>query len=226
MGALVPSKSRSRRQIVADFSRAYYNTRVWTRTFWFGLNCGKCPLDLWIFQEILYETRPTLVIESGTGGGGSTLFLANMMDLLGQGRVITIDKKRIAMPERHPLARPPHPRIMYLHGSSVSPAIQTKLESLILSEDKVMVDLDSAHGQPHVGEELELFSKFVTPGYYLVVEDTNIGHPVQGPPAQMERGPWEAVEAFLESHPNFKPDLRREKFLLTHNPRGYLRRME
>ena len=89
-----------------------------------------------------------------------------------------------------------------------------------------MVDLDSAHGQPHVAKELELYSQFVSPGCYLIVEDTNIGHPVEGPPAQMGRGPWEAVEGFLKSHPEFKVDLEREKFMLTHNPRGYLRRVE
>lgn len=219
--------TRERRSLtIRDFSRLYYKSRVWTRTFWFGLNCGKCPLDLWIFQEILYETRPSLVIECGTGGGGSTLFMAHMMDILDHGRIVTIDKKGVVPLERHPLARPAHPRITYLRGSSVSRRMHEKLRSLILPEDRVMVDLDSCHGQPHVAKELELFCEFVTPGCYLIVEDTNLGHPVEALPALMARGPWEAVEEFLNSHSNFKPDLRREKFLLTHNPRGYLRRLE
>jgi len=222
-----PESRRNRRQsIIRDFGCTYYDSKVWTRTLWFGLNCGKCPLDLWIFQEILYETRPSVVIETGTGGGGTTVFLANMMDLLGQGRIITIDRKKVGKPESHPLARPIHPRITYLHGSSTSSNVQAELRSLISLEDKVMVDLDSAHGQPHVSRELDLFSELVSPGYYLIVEDTNLGHPVKGPPALMGRGPWEAVDEFLKTHPNFKPDSRREKFLMTMNPRGYLRRME
>jgi cephalosporin hydroxylase len=217
---------RRKSDVVRDFSREYYRSKVWRKTFWFGLNCGKCPLDLWIFQEILHEMMPDLVIETGTGGGGSTLFMAHMMDLLGNGRILTIDKKEIDRPERHPLARPSHPRIMYLSGSSVSPKIEEQVRDLIQPDDTVMVDLDSAHGQPHVEKELELYSEFVTRGHYLIVEDTNVGHPVDGPPAQMGRGPWEAVGAFLKRHPEFRADRLREKFLLTHNPRGYLRRME
>jgi cephalosporin hydroxylase len=217
---------RRKGEIIEDFSRVYYNSKVWTTTFWFGLNCGKCPLDLWIFQEILYEMRPSLVIETGTGGGGSTLFMANIMDLLGEGRIITIDKKPIVMPERHPRARPRHPRIKYMRGSSVSPEIEARVRALIHREDTVMVDLDSAHGQPHVAKELELYSEFVSPGHYLIVEDTNVGHPVDGPPAQMGRGAWEAVGRFLKRHPEFEVDRKREKFMLTHNPRGYLRRLK
>ena len=86
-----------------------------------------------------------------------------------------------------------------------------------------MVVLDSDHSQAHVAAELEAYRSFVAPGCYLVVEDTNInGHPVA---ADFGPGPMEAVEAFLPRAPEFEVDRSRERFLLTLNPGGYLRRI-
>lgn len=222
--------SKTTTEIVNDFAHVYYNSKVWTRTRWRGLAVGKCPLDLWVFQEIIYDTKPTLFIESGTGGGGTTWFIANIFDLIGAGRVITIDNKivREEQRKRNPPVCPLHPRITYLLGdSSTSEKVQTKLEGLILEEDRVMVNLDSHHSRDHVSRELELFSRFVTPGCYLIVDDTNLGHRAGlGPKAFWNNGPWEAVQDFLKSHDNFVSDRKREKFFHTFNPQGYLLRIE
>jgi cephalosporin hydroxylase len=118
--------------------------------------------------------------------------------------------------------RPVHPRIRYLIGSSVDEAILTRVGEEAAQSKNVMVVLDSDHRKAHVLKELEAYSAFVTKGSYLIVEDTNLnGHPVHrdyGP------GPMEAVEEFLRTNPNFVVDKTREKFRLTFNPRGYLRR--
>ncbi len=86
-----------------------------------------------------------------------------------------------------------------------------------------MVILDSDHSQAHVARELEILAPYVTPDSYLIVEDTNInGHPTYpsfGP------GPFEALERFIADHPEFVVDSSREKFLLTFNPKGFLRRL-
>jgi cephalosporin hydroxylase len=86
-----------------------------------------------------------------------------------------------------------------------------------------MVILDSDHSQSHVEKELKLFAPLVTLNSYLIVEDTNInGHPAYpsfGP------GPYEAVETFLRTNDNFEVDSSREKFLMTFNPKGYLKRV-
>ena len=66
--------------IVAAFHELYYDSRVWLNTSWLGAPTQKCPLDLWIYQEILHETRPDVIVESGTAGGGSALFLACVLD--------------------------------------------------------------------------------------------------------------------------------------------------
>lgn len=94
-----------------------------------------------------------------------------------------------------------------------------------------MVSLDSNHFKDHVLKEMEIYSEFVTPSCYLIVDDTNLGHPVVEPRREvgrfMGRGPWEAVEKFLKTNENFVPDRKaREKFLLTFNPRGFLLRTE
>jgi cephalosporin hydroxylase len=71
---------------IADFHRLYYDSQVWGRTIWMGVPCLKTPLDLWVYQEIIWEMRPEMIIETGTASGGSALYLAHLMDLVGGGR--------------------------------------------------------------------------------------------------------------------------------------------
>jgi len=111
-----------------------------------------------------------------------------------------------------------------LLGDSTSREIVETLRAMIGERDKVMVALDSDHHKEHVLAELLIYSKFVTKGCYIVVEDTNIGgHPVA---SDYGPGPMEAVEEFLKTNRNFMIDREREKFYLTFNPSGYLKRME
>lgn len=211
---------KAERDLVEQFNGLYYNSffsgGTWKRTHWLGTRILKCPMDLWVYQEILWELRPDVVIETGTAHGGSALFLASMLDLLGAGRVITIDIEEKA-------GRPVHPRIQYLCGSSVSSEIHERVKASIRPGEKVMLILDSDHSKEHVLLELELLGPLVTVGSYLIVEDTNLnGHPIEplhGP------GPAEAVAAFLEADRRFAVDRERERFHLTFNPGGYLRRL-
>jgi cephalosporin hydroxylase len=176
----------------------------------------KCPLDLWLYQEILHRIRPAVIVETGTAFGGSALFLASMCDLIGSGRVVSVDLKPRS-------GRPEHPRVTYITGSSVAPETLARVAAEIAGASPVMVLLDSDHSEAHVSRELEAYHRHVSVGSYLVVEDTNLnGHPVErehGP------GPWEAVQAFLPRHPEFVHDLEMDKFLLSFNPRGYLKRL-
>jgi len=210
---------KTERSIVEKFHRLYFDSSAfnmtWRNTQWMGHRILKCPLDLWLYQEVLHALRPAVVIETGTAFGGSAHFMASMMDILGHGQIITIDIE-------HHEGRPQHPRITYLTGSSVAPDMVAHVRSLVGSAGPVMVLLDSDHTRDHVLAELEAYAPFVTPGSYLVVEDTNLnGHPVfddYGP------GPMEALEAFLGRHPEFAHDPAMDKFLLTFNPKGFLKR--
>jgi cephalosporin hydroxylase len=212
-------RERRARATVERFHRLYYghSGRTWRHTYWLGVPLQKCPLDLWVYQELLTELQPQLVVETGTFAGGSALYLASCLDMIGKGRVITID-----ILERE--GRPTHDRIEYLTGSSTDAAIVERVRREVRGASPVMVILDSDHSRDHVLDELRAYAPVVTPSSYLVVEDTNInGRPVErawGP------GPHEAVEAFLREDSSFTRDATREKFFLTFNPGGFLRRLD
>ncbi len=146
--------------------------------------------------------------------------MASICDLLGTGRVLTIDIKGEGPSGTK---RPEHPRIRYLTGSSVDPEVVDEAKREAADAERVMVVLDSDHSEAHVSAELAVYAFLVNVGGYLIVEDTNVnGHPVSpdyGP------GPMEAVEGFLAKDSRFEVDPAREKFHLTFNPRGYLKRV-
>lgn len=203
---------------VITYQRWYRNhpERARDKTFWLGVPIEQCPLDLEVYQEILYQTKPDLLVETGTFKGGSAYFFASMFDLLRNGRVVTIDIVNLP-------GRPQHPRITYITGSSVSPETVEQVKASIRPGEKVMVLLDSAHQKTHVLKELEFFGPLVTKGNYMLIHDTDYnGHPVRpdfGP------GPGEAVGEFLEHHPEFARDFSCETYGVTLLPGGYLKRL-
>jgi cephalosporin hydroxylase len=212
------ASERTDDQIIADFHNLYRirKDETWCNTTWFGTRIFKCPLDTWVYQELMYEVQPDVIIECGTLLGGSALFLCMTCDLLGKGRVITIDIDPSD-------GKPRHPRLTYLRGSSTSPEIIQKVKAAIKPGEKVLVILDSDHTRDHVLNELRLYSPLVPLGSYVIVEDTNInGHPYA---PEFGPGPYEAVEDFLKEDHHFDVDLSREKFMMTFNPRGYLKRV-
>lgn len=209
-------------EAVDAFHRLYYELGkhggTWKQTYWMGVRVQKCPFDLFVYQELLTELRPDLIVETGTYEGGGAYFLASICDLLDTGAVVTIDDD-----DRLARFRPDHPRITYISGSSIDAAVVSDVEARATSCETVLVLLDSDHSRDHVSAELDSYAPLVTPGSYLIVEDTNVNErpvlPEHGP------GPAEAVEAFLAEHPEFHVDRGREKLLMTFNPGGYLRRV-
>jgi cephalosporin hydroxylase len=195
--------------IIDEFHKLYCYAK--SPTYWKGVQILKCPLDLWIYQEIIHDIKPDIIIEAGTNLGGSALFFAEVSGA----RVITIDIE-------YREGRPQHPRIRYIFGSSVDESVLREVRKEVEVSNTVMVVLDSDHTKDHVLKELEIYQHFVTPGSYMVLEDTNLnGHPVLenfGP------GPMEALEEFMLGNQAFESDKSREKFILTFNPRGYLKK--
>jgi cephalosporin hydroxylase len=206
-----------RRRTIRAFHRLYYDSpwQTWKNTRWLSVNAYKTPLDLWIYQELIVSLRPELIVETGTADGGSALFLATVCDAVDCGEILSIDVE--AKPDR-----PEHDRITYVTASSVTPETLGLVAEYAHERSPVLVILDSDHSREHVLAELRAYAPFVTPGSYLVVEDTNLnGHPVVrsfGP------GPMEALHDFLEERTDFSTDTAQEKFLLSFNPSGYLRR--
>jgi cephalosporin hydroxylase len=203
---------------VEEFQKAAFwrAGQLWGNNTWGGVKALKGPWDLWIAQEILWETRPDLVVETGVHAGGSTLFYAHMFDLIGGGEVLGVDVDLAAVDQRVP----EHPRVRLIEGSSVDPGVVESIHDAARGK-RVMLNLDSDHAAAHVLQELRLLAGIVTPGCYLVVEDTSIGRPLG---KHLLPGPAEALAEWLAEDQPFQVDPSREKFLLTASPGGYLRR--
>ena len=198
--------------IIDSFHQLIHSGGVWERTFWRGVVVSKLPSDLFIYQELIYALRPDYIVETGTHCGGSALFFADMMELNGHGRVVSVDS--VFRPNR-----PEHPRIRYVTDDSIRAAAAIREE---VQGKKVIVSLDSNHQREHVLKEMEAYALLATE--YMVVEDTNINHPVWQS-GYDDGGPMEAMETFLLGHPEFASDWGAHKFLVTFNPNGWLRRI-
>lgn len=206
--------------VTNEYHKWYYGTSVWHTTTWMGVRCQKSVSDMWNYQEILAELKPSLVIEFGTNYGGSALFFASIMRQNGQPfKVLTVDiSHRVVDPVA---ARDPD--ILFVEESSVAPVVSEHIRRLKAQfPGKVFAILDSEHGKDHVLGEMKLLRPLLSVGDYVVVEDSNInGHPVLpgwGP------GPYEAIEAYEQEFPgDYLHDREREnKFGWTFAPNGFL----
>lgn len=209
--------NRLKNEVSDRFHALFYDSfmfdKTWGESRWLGTHVKKCPFDLWVYQEILYQIQPDLIIECGTYKGGSAYYMASLCDLIGKGKIISIDI--IDVPEK-----PKHPRIEYLSGSTLSEEIICIIEREVKNMQTVIVLLDDDHSKDHVLKELRVYSKFVTKGSYLIVEDSNINsHPVN---PEFGPGPYEAIEDFLKENSLFIIDKSREKFYVSFNPNGFL----
>ncbi|WP_239340986.1 CmcI family methyltransferase [Frankia sp. CiP3] len=190
--------------------------RFLTQTSYFGVPAWKNPLDLWVYQELLYEQAPDVIIEIGNRFGGSTLALAHLCDLMDNGRVIAVDLSHESVPRR---VRE-HPRITWVEGDACE--LFDQVESLLDPQARVVVIEDSAHTYDNTLTVLRLYSQLVKPGGFFVVEDGILGHGLDMGPRP---GPYEAVETFVAEHPDFVIERERESLLLTWCPKGFLRRI-
>jgi cephalosporin hydroxylase len=219
VGEPVPEPPPFIRDVIRDqFHRLYYHVskRTWKDTWYRGVRTYKCPTDMWVYMELIDQLEPGLVIETGTYRGGSALYIADRLETIGAGNVVTVDVNEPPNP-------PEHPRITYLTGSSTDPAIVEKIAGMIPEGSPVLVILDSDHSRDHVAGELAAYAPLVPVGSYLIVEDTNVnGHPAApdfGP------GPMEALWDFMATDPGFEVDAHCERYFLTQNPSGYLKRV-
>lgn len=199
---------------------------------WLGRPIIQLPQDLIAVQEIIWRVRPDLIIETGIAHGGSLIFHASILELIGgDGRVLGIDvdireHNRVEI-ERHPLSR----RIDMVEGSSVDESVVARARAAAEGKGCVMVSLDSNHTHEHVLRELELYSPLVTVGSYLVVFDTVIEDIWDGlyPERPWGRGdnPKTAVREFLSRNDSFEIDKEVDgKLLITAAPDGYLKRIK
>jgi len=182
-------------------------------------------------QEIIWQVKPDLIIETGIAHGGSLIFYASMLELIGNGEVLGIDidirKHNRREIEKHKMFK----RIKMIEGSSVDEKVIKKVEKTVKQHKKILVCLDSLHTHNHVLNELNIYSKFVSKGSYLVVFDTVIEYMPKGffknRPWDKGNNPATAVKQFIKKNKNFVIDKEIDnKLLITSAPEGFLKRIK
>lgn len=189
--------------------------RIMTQTTYFGIPTMKNPLDYWVYQEILFSQKPDVIIEIGNASGGSTLALAHVCDLMGKGRIIGLDISHARVPE----IVKKHPRVTLFEGPACDSFHQ--VQKMLRQGDNILVIEDSSHTFENTLNVLRTFSPLIPPGGYFIVEDSICHHGLNEGPLP---GPYEAIEAFVRENHLFEIDRSKESFLITWNPKGYLRR--
>lgn len=174
---------------------------------WRGVEVVKMPTDLALYHQVLWDTRPEIIVEIGTRYGGSALFLQDQLDLVGGGQVVTVDIKD--------QVKDKDPRICYLLGNSTDPAILTQIQAMTAGK-RTMVILDGDHRRIHVKWELKYYAPLVTPGCYLVVEDCTVHGDLYGP--------GEARDWFMSINHDFVQTNLDRQFIVGVNVGGWLRR--
>ena len=195
---------------------------------WLGRPIIQYPQDILIIQELIWKIKPDLVIETGIARGGSLIFTASILELIGKGNVIGIDidirKHNREEIEKHSLFK----RIKMIEGSSIDKKIIKEVFNLAKGKKKIMVLLDSFHTHDHVLEELKLYSPLVNKDSYLVIFDTVVE---DMPENSFPNRPWNkgnnpktAVKEFLNKNNRFKIDVNIEnKLMITSSPSGFLK---
>ncbi len=197
------------------FTDAVWRSLPWEHTTWLGRRVTTAPTDLLAYQEVVSKIRPDWIVETGTGDGGRTLFLASMCDLVDHGRIVSVDSV---------LAEdlPEHRRIRYQRGNAHQAVTVERVVGDIEEGATVMVVIGTCANRFETTKQFEQYSPLVTVGSYVVITDTIVnGHPVWpgfGP------GPAESVKQILPRFGDFVADPEMEKYSLTFNPNGFLRR--
>jgi cephalosporin hydroxylase len=198
---------------------------------WLGRPIIQYPQDIIAMQEVIWDVKPDLIIETGIAHGGSIIFSASMLEIIGKGEVLGIDidirahnRKEI---EKHPMFK----RISMIEGSSTSDDVVAKVKNVVKGKKAVLVFLDSNHTHEHVLKELNIYSQFVNIGSYIIAFDTF----VEDLPQRLHQDrPWghgnnpkTAVKEFLSTNDHFVVDETFEgKLVITSAPRGFLKRIK
>ncbi len=194
---------------------------------WLGIPIIQYPGDIIAMQELIWKVRPDLIIETGVAHGGSAVFYASMLELIGKGRVVAIDveirKYNHVAIEAHPLSK----RIELITGSSVDQSTIESVSAMAKKANTVLVVLDSNHSYEHVLKEMKLYAPMVTDESYMVTMDGAQGQVYDIPSGKeewREDNPLRAIETFLAEYgERWEIDKRYTRFGVTSNPNGYLR---
>jgi len=198
---------------------------------WMGVPIIQMPADVMATQEVIWNTKPDIIIETGVARGGSVIFMASLLKVIGKGKVIGVDidiraHNRDSI-EKHPLS----PLITLIEGPSTTAETLAKVKAEIPAGASVMVVLDSDHSRDHVLDELRCYGPLVTAGQYIVVADTLLGRgDMSQTPTKRSKiwypgdEPYAALNAYLKETDRFETDeALNGKLVLSSSPGGYIR---
>jgi cephalosporin hydroxylase len=216
----------ARQQFGTEYHIWFYENNIWLETKWCGIQTLKSPSDMWNYQEIISEIRPSLIVETGTYLGGSALFFANILSQNGiDGKVLTVDPNDHGISEK----TKSHPMIEMMRVPSIDPSVPVRIKELRAQfPGPMFIILDGDHTAENVFKELWMLKDLTVMGDYLIVEDSNLsGHPVRNYPEGQDKpgpGPYEAVIEYDRRWPDdYVHDTNRElKFGFTFATNGFL----
>jgi cephalosporin hydroxylase len=203
-------------ELTAEFTDMFWRSMAWDETTWLGRKVVNCPTDLLAYQDLIAKVKPDWVIETRTGAGGRALFLATICDLVDHGQVLSIH-------ERAAGKLPEHPRLRYLTGHSTDEETVRQVREIVGEPPNALAILGTRGGRERMVQEFEAYAPLVPVGSYIVMENTIVnGNPVL---PEFGPGPAEAVRKILRLRSDFAPDREVEKYALTFNPGGFLKRL-
>jgi cephalosporin hydroxylase len=196
------------------FTDAVWRNLPWRFTSWLGTPISTPPTDLLAYQEILSKVRPDWVLDIGATDPGRASFLASMCELLGHGQVLAVRDSDADAP-------PPHFRLRSCTGAPLDPTVVAHVHQLVGDGNAVVV-LGACADREATTAQFEAYVTLVKPGSYVIVTDTIVnGRPVW---TSFGPGPAEGIKQILNRHGKFVADPEMEKYALTFNPGGFLRR--
>jgi cephalosporin hydroxylase len=197
---------------------------------WMGRPIIQYPQDMMAMQELIWDIQPDLIIETGIAHGGSLIYYASLMELIGKGEVLGIDIDIREHNRREIEAHPMFKRIQMIQGSAIDEELVAEVTRRTEGKQTIMVCLDSNHTHDHVLRELELYAPFVTVGSYCIVFDTIVEDMPKGAyerPWDVGNNPKTAVWEYLKHNDNFEIDHQIDnKLLISVAPEGYLKRVK
>ncbi len=215
------------RKVGLEWTRTAWENKMDYEVSWLGVPIIQNPYDMILMQELIFDLKPDVIIETGIAHGGSLIYYSSLLHLLGNGKIIGIDVDIRDHNRKHIENHPMIDRITLIEGSSVDPQILTQVQSQIKPSNTVLVILDSDHRKPHVLNELRAYEKMVTTGSYIVVFDTFmrdlVGLDGETPHFKNDSA-MDAVDAFIEENSDFVIDETKNKFFVSSCRNGFLRK--
>ncbi len=212
-------------------------TQKYSYTFsWLGRPIVQLPEDMVRIQEVLYQIKPDVIIETGIAHGGSLIYYASLCKAMGRGKVIGVDIEIRPQNRKGIMSHELYPLITLIEGSSVAPNVVTQVHSLVKPNESVIIVLDSNHTKEHVLRELDSYHDLVSSGSYIIATDgvmRDLYDVPQGRPEWKLDNPTVAAEEFVKSHPNFTIEIPKWRFNesnlsknITHWPSAWIKRIK